>query len=61
MDRRTLLLGTGAALAAPAILGAGRAFAQQAVITGAGATFPRPLYERWAAAARTAIGIQLNY
>jgi phosphate transport system substrate-binding protein len=61
MNRRTLLLGTGAALAAPAILGAGPAFAQQAVITGAGATFPRPLYERWAAAARTAIGVQLNY
>ncbi|MCS6931573.1 MAG: phosphate ABC transporter substrate-binding protein PstS [Acetobacteraceae bacterium] len=61
MNRRTLLLGTGAALAAPALLGAKPAFAQQAVITGAGATFPRPLYERWAAAARTAIGIQLNY
>lgn len=61
MNRRTLLLGTGAALAAPALLGARPAFAQQAVITGAGATFPRPLYERWAAAARTAIGIQLNY
>lgn len=61
MNRRTLLLGTGAVLAAPALLGVTTAAAQQAVITGAGATFPRPLYERWAAAARTAIGIQLNY
>jgi phosphate transport system substrate-binding protein len=33
----------------------------RAVITGAGATFPRPLYERWAQAAQTAINIQLNY
>ena len=57
MNRRTLLLGTGAALALPAI----SARAQTATITGAGATFPRPLYERWAQAAREAIGVQLNY
>jgi phosphate transport system substrate-binding protein len=37
------------------------ALAQQATITGAGATFPRPVYERWAQAAREAIGVQLNY
>jgi phosphate transport system substrate-binding protein len=61
MNRRTFLLGTGAILAASAVPGVQSAVAQQAVITGAGATFPRPLYERWAAAARTAIGIQLNY
>lgn len=57
MNRRTLLLGTGAALALPAI----PALAQQATITGAGATFPRPVYERWAQAAREAIGVTLNY
>jgi phosphate transport system substrate-binding protein len=61
VNRRTLLLGTGAAAFAPTILGTRPAWAQQATITGAGATFPRPLYERWAQAAREAIGIQLNY
>jgi phosphate transport system substrate-binding protein len=30
-------------------------------ITGAGATFPAPVYFRWAEAARTAIGIQVNF
>ncbi len=57
MNRRTLLLGTGAALALPGL----PALAQQATITGAGATFPRPVYERWAQAAREAIGVTLNY
>jgi phosphate transport system substrate-binding protein len=61
MNRRTLLLGTGAALAAPLMLAPRAALAQQATITGAGATFPRPVYERWAQAAREAIGVQLNY
>jgi phosphate transport system substrate-binding protein len=61
MNRRTLLLGTGTALLAPAVLGTRAALAQQATITGAGATFPRPVYERWAQAAREAIGVQLNY
>jgi hypothetical protein len=42
MNRRTLLLGTGAALAGSALIGPKAAFAQQAVITGAGAAFPRP-------------------
>ncbi|HZF74628.1 MAG TPA: phosphate ABC transporter substrate-binding protein PstS [Acetobacteraceae bacterium] len=57
MNRRTLLLGTGAALALPAL----PALAQQATVTGAGATFPRPVYERWGQQAREAVGIQLNY
>lgn len=61
MNRRTLLLGTGAALAAPLTIPSRSALAQQATITGAGATFPRPVYERWAQAAREATGIQLNY
>lgn len=37
------------------------ATAQQASITGAGASFPNPLYQKWGAAAREAIGLQLNY
>ena len=53
MNRRTLLLGTGAALGAGLVHARG-AMAQSVTITGAGATFPRPVYERWANAARTA-------
>lgn len=60
MNRRTLLLGTGAALGASAF-GTREALAQQATITGAGATFPRPVYERWGQAAREGANIQLNY
>ncbi len=66
MNRRSIL--ASAALAAGALhsgLRPGRALAQQggaaATITGAGATFPRPVYERWAQAARDTIGVQLNY
>jgi phosphate transport system substrate-binding protein len=36
------------------------AHAQQA-ITGAGATFPAPVYTKWGEAAKAAIGVQLNY
>lgn len=57
MNRRTLLLGTGAALALPGL----PALAQGTTITGAGATFPRPVYERWGQAAREATGLTLNY
>ncbi len=35
------------------------AHAQQ--ITGAGATFPAPVYSKWGEAAKTALGIELNY
>ncbi|MGG5808042.1 phosphate ABC transporter substrate-binding protein PstS [Falsiroseomonas sp. CW058] len=57
MNRRTILLGTGAALVLPALPAA----AQQATVTGAGATFPRPVYERWGQAAREPLGVTLNY
>lgn len=57
MQRRSFLLGTGAALALPGL----PALAQQAQVTGAGASFPRPVYERWGAAAREPLGVQLNY
>lgn len=39
--------------------GAGPAFSQQ--ITGAGATFPAPVYAKWGEAAKAAIGVELNY
>ena len=41
------------------VLGAGPAMAQQ--ITGAGATFPAPVYGKWGEAAKAAIGVELNY
>jgi phosphate transport system substrate-binding protein len=47
-----LALGLAAFLAAPA-------HAQQ--ITGAGATFPAPVYTKWGEQAKAAIGIELNY
>jgi phosphate transport system substrate-binding protein len=37
------------------------ALAQQATITGAGASFPNPVYQKWAEAARAATGVTLNY
>ena len=57
MDRRSFLLGASAALTLPAF----GAHAQAAQITGAGATFPNPIYQKWAEAARGATGIQVNY
>lgn len=48
----------GAALAG-AVLLASSASAQQ--ITGAGASFPNPIYQKWGEAAQKANGIQLNY
>lgn len=46
-----------AALATAAL--SGHAMAQQ--ITGAGATFPAPVYAKWGEAAKAATGIELNY
>lgn len=59
MNRRSLFALAATGVAAPALFRP--AFAQQAQVTGAGATFPRPVYDRWAAAAREATSIQLNY
>lgn len=56
MNRLTSLL--GAAVASLALF-AGAASAQQ--ITGAGATFPAPVYTKWGEAVKAATGIQLNY
>jgi len=55
-NRRALLLG---AAAAPFALGPARA--QGAGITGAGATFPNPVYQKWAEAAKAATGLTVNY
>lgn len=57
MNRRSFLLGAGAALSLPVL----EARAQGAQITGAGASFPNPIYQKWAEAARAATGLQLNY
>ena len=47
------------ALAAAGALTVHTAHAQQ--ITGAGATFPAPVYTKWGEAAKAATGIELNY
>ncbi len=60
VNRRSLLL-TAAPLIGAGMLGGRSAFAQQAQITGAGASFPNPVYQKWAEAARSAANITLNY
>ena len=47
------------AAAAASVSFSAAAAAQQ--ITGAGATFPAPVYAKWASAAKAAIGVTLNY
>jgi len=47
------------AIAVAGVVGAGAAQAQQ--ITGAGATFPAPVYSAWGEAAKAAAGVELNY
>jgi phosphate transport system substrate-binding protein len=49
-----------AALGAAAVLG-GATLAQAATITGAGATFPAPVYAKWAETYKGATGNALNY
>jgi phosphate transport system substrate-binding protein len=56
VNRRSILLGAGAALVLPFA-----ARAQAAQITGAGASFPNPIYQKWAEAARAAVNVQVNY
>jgi phosphate transport system substrate-binding protein len=46
-------------LTATLLLASTAAYAQ--TITGAGATFPAPVYSKWAEAAKAATGIELNY
>ncbi|MFC7736233.1 phosphate ABC transporter substrate-binding protein PstS [Roseomonas sp. GCM10028921] len=56
MIHRRLALGGLVALAVAPTL----ALAQTATITGAGASFPNPVYQRWGEGAKAA-GLQLNY
>jgi phosphate transport system substrate-binding protein len=44
-----------------ALVGATAAFAQSKEISGAGATFPYPIYAQWADAYNKATGVRLNY
>ncbi len=50
-----------AAAAAFAFAASSAAIAQVTEITGAGATFPAPLYARWAADYNKATGVRMNY
>jgi phosphate transport system substrate-binding protein len=60
MNRRAILVTTAAlSVSAPAIIG--RVSAQNINITGAGATFPAPLYHSWARRAQSEIGVTVNY
>ena len=61
MQRRHFLLGSSLAAASfglPALAQGGPGGGQ---ITGAGATFPNPVYQKWAEAGRTATGLTVNY
>lgn len=54
MNRRNFLATTASFLSFPA-------FAQQVTVTGAGATFPAPLYYAWASEYQKISGTQINY
>ncbi len=56
MNRRSFLLASSAMALAPQL-----ASAQGAQITGAGASFPNPVYQKWGEAGKAATGISLNY
>ncbi len=58
MSNRLLALATGIAVTLGVAFSAN---AQQAQITGAGASFPNPIYQKWGEAARSGANIQLNY
>ena len=59
MNSRTIKAAAVAAIGFGALTGASAARAQ--IITGAGASFPAPLYQRWAQAYKQATGQQINY
>jgi phosphate transport system substrate-binding protein len=60
MRARTRTIVRGLAVALAAVV-AGTTIAQERSITGAGATFPYPIYSRWAEAYYKQTGLQLNY
>src|SRR5664279_4565498 len=60
----TQIEGNHMRLAATALafgLGVFASVAQAQQITGAGATFPAPVYTKWGEAAKAALGLELNY
>jgi len=60
ITRRSALFTGAAAIAAP-LLTPSFAFAAGGTITGAGASFPAPLYQKWAEAAKGPTEITVNY
>ena len=52
---------TALAIAMAGLLSVAPGVGQAQQITGAGATFPAPVYAKWGEAAKAAIGIELNY
>ena len=56
---KTIKAVVGVALTTLTIACAGTAFSQE--ITGAGATFPAPIYAKWAEAYQKATGVKMNY
>jgi phosphate transport system substrate-binding protein len=52
---------TIAAAIGAAVIGGGPGLAQAATITGAGATFPAPVYAKWAESYKASTGAALNY
>jgi phosphate transport system substrate-binding protein len=59
VNRRIFLAGASSTVTLPFLSASG--FAQPATVTGAGASFPNPVYQKWAEAARSAIGVAVNY
>src|ERR1700760_368697 len=59
MSRRDRMKFSAAVLALSVFAVPVTAGAQQ--ITGAGATFPAPVYAKWGEAAKSAVGVELNY
>src|ERR1700738_3657975 len=60
-QERTMLKILRAAVGAALILGAATTAQAAGVISGAGATFPAPVYAKWAAMYKAQTGTSLNY
>ncbi|MGE5175724.1 MAG: phosphate ABC transporter substrate-binding protein PstS [Hyphomicrobiales bacterium] len=58
---RRMKTALAAALTAAVALGAGTALADQVNLTGAGATFPYPIYSKWFDMYHEKTGVQINY
>jgi phosphate transport system substrate-binding protein len=60
-QEKTMLKKLGAAISAALILGAATTSHAAGVISGAGATFPAPVYSRWAETYKAQTGTSVNY